>query len=441
MSVEESIRSRAIAPGILRHARRLLTGHSMLAMLERLVRRGASSFVTFLVALIVSPETAGIYAFGALVLSLSQALGESALRQVGVASWNYEGGAAQLRRISNATAWLGSGIVAAALLVGYLTHLYDITGLLILTPFVVVSWLQGRFAPNITLAQYHSRWPQLARLQLIGGVISMAVAIPLLFNVGILAAVLQTVLAEGIFLIGCARMRMDEPVATKPPTRTFKLFVWPTIVSNMFGWISGQSSRLMVTIFAGTERLGILSIALAISISVTDAALNGIVNLLRSRLSAAADQAARLQVLSKMTLQAVLLSVVLQAFVTYLSIFPLRAILAQEWHPALAIVALLAMSGAPMAFHYMIAGFVIDSGEAKRLRTINFFALGSALATGAVFALALPAGAIAKYAADLASVLVMLPLVKGAYTGRTRLALLGLMIISFAIGMAAFWLL
>ncbi|MGT2425267.1 oligosaccharide flippase family protein [Amnibacterium kyonggiense] len=372
--------------------RGILGGSLLLALMERLVNRGASAIVTFAMALFVSPAAAGAYAFGVLALTFAQGVGEAVLRQIGVAAWRYEGGGAQLRRLSRIIAWSGGAFVLGAITLAWALGLYGFGPFLLLTPFAAVAVIQGLFAPAITLAQYHGRWSRLTRVQSIGGVLSLVVAVPLLPFGGIASAVLQTVVSETVFAVWAGR-GARVPTPDRGRADVLRGFYVPTAVSNLFGWFAGQSDRLLVTILAGAGPLGLLSLALAVSRTATDAVLSGILNLLRSRLAAAGSDEERSRSFTHVVARAMAIAAALQVFVTVLSFWPLPLLLHSEWDPALHVVPLLAVYGVPAAAAYSASAAMIDAGRAKDLRVVNVVSLLFAAVEGVVLSFSLPLGA------------------------------------------------
>lgn len=415
----------------------LLRGSLSLALLERLVNRGASALVTFGMALFVSPASAGAYAFGMLVLTFAQGVGEAVLRQIGVAAWRYETGGSQLRSLSRKIAWGGGAFVLIALTIGLAVHLYNFAAFLALTPLVPVAVVQGLFAPSITLAQYHGRWARLTRAQMLGGVLSLIIAVPLLPFFGILAGVLQTVVSEVVFAVRAGGGLPDaEP--DRPKTDVLRTFLWPTAVSNLYGWFTGQSDRLVVTVLAGAGQLGLLSLTLAVARSASDAVLNGILNLLRSRLAGSQSEQDRQGIFWSVTIRAASIACLLQLLVTGLSFWPLDVLLKPQWDPALAVVPLMAACGVALSVMYSIAAAVIDEGRAKELRPANIAGLIVAVTVGALLSFSLPLGSLAAALGDLVCLSVLMRLVRHQLTPGQKARLWTLAVASVLVGGAIY---
>jgi O-antigen/teichoic acid export membrane protein len=414
--------------------RRRIAGPTLMALTERLVNRGASALVTFAMAIFVSPHEAGAYAFGMLALTFAQAAGSWALQQVGVALWRYEGGGAALRRVSRVVAFASAALVLGSLLAGRAAGLFGDPELQAMLPLVLVAFVQGWFVPAITLRQFSGEWPRLTRAQTAGSALSLIVSLPLLAFCGVAAAVLQSVIAETVFALGAAR-RLRAPTPDRPRVDVFRRFVLPTMVTGLFGWANGQADRLVVAVLAGAGPLGLFAIAVAVSKTITDAVLNGILNVLRFRLASAETPEERGAVLCGLLLRSAAVALGLQVLVSAL-VWPLHLVLAAEWRPALAVVPLLAMSGVAMAGQYTIAAAVVESGHARRLRPSNIASLVLAVGAGALVAWSLPIGAIAETVADIATFAIVFPLMRADIDLRTRrhLALLMAAGLLFGVG-------
>jgi O-antigen/teichoic acid export membrane protein len=417
--------------------RRRLTGPTLMALAERLINRGASAFVTFAMAVFVSPHEAGAYAFGMLALTFATGIGSWALQQVGVALWRYDGGGEALTRIARLVAVGSAVVVLGALIGGEAAGLYDAATFNALLPLVLVAFIQSWFVPAITLRQFHGQWGRLTRAQTIGSGVSLLVALPLLPFCGVVAAVLQSVIAEGIFVL-VARRRLVAPSPDRPRVDVLRRFVLPTAVTTVFGWANGQADRLVVALIAGSGPLGLLAMAVAVAKTATDAVLNGVLNVLRFRLASAQTEQERSAAFSRLFLQAGAIALALQIAVSILSAWPLRLLLEEAWYPALAVVPLLAMSGVAMSAQYTISAAVVESGSARRLRVSNVASLVLTVAAGAVLAYSLPLGAIAEAVADLVVLVLVFPLMRAAIPRLVQLQFGALVVIGLVLGLGAY---
>lgn len=427
----------AARPTAVGRARRRLSGPTLMALAERLINRGASAFVTLAMAVFVSPQEAGAYAFGMLALTFATGVGGWALQQVGVSLWRYEGGGAALTRLSRLVALGSAAVVLAALLGGKAAGLYGEPILFVLLPLVLVAFVQSWFIPAVTLRQFHGQWGRLTRAQTIGSGASLLISLPLLAICGALAAVLQTVIAEGIFVL-VARRKLIAPAPDRPRVDVLRRFVLPTVFTTAFGWANGQADRLVVALLVGSGPLGLFAMAVAVAKTATDAVLNGVLNVLRFRLASAQSEADRAAAFSRLFLQAAALALALQVLVTLISVWPLRLVLAHEWYPALAVVPLLAMSGVAMSAQYTIAAAVVESGEARRLRVSNVASLLLTVAAGAVLAFSLPMGAVAETVADLVVLGLVFPLMRAAIPRPVQLRFGALVVLGLVLGIGGY---
>ncbi|TDX78350.1 O-antigen/teichoic acid export membrane protein [Rathayibacter sp. PhB151] len=378
------------------------------AALERLVSRGTSAVVGLVVAVHVSPAEAGVYAMAFLALSLLQEIGENTVRPLGVAMWRREGGARQLRRAAAVVSVGGATAMAVAIGVLWALSAASAAQAVALLPFVAVAALHGAILPALTRAQYDGRWASIARSQALGSIASIVVCVPLAPVLGIAAGSLQTGVTEGMLLLLLSR-RGTLPTPDLPRRPILRDYVIPTLQSNVFGWLQGQSERIVLSALGGATTLGLYSVASQIARAVSDAVVLGLTNVLRARVATSRTDEERRAVLRSVMMQAAVGALVVQATMVALDLLVLGRVLDSSWHPALLIVPILSISSAPIACMWCASSFLIVQGRASVL--VPWHWIGVALSVGAGFAVAadLLAGACAAVLRDTVALAGRLP--------------------------------
>ncbi|MCJ1705368.1 oligosaccharide flippase family protein [Rathayibacter sp. VKM Ac-2926] len=389
------------------------------AALERLVSRGTSAVVGLVVAVHVSPAEAGVYAMAFLALSLLQEIGENTVRPLGVAMWRREGGARQLRRAAAVVSVGGATAMAGAIGLLWALSAASPAQAVALLPFVVVAALHGAILPALTRAQFDGRWASIARGQALGSIASIVVCVPLAPVLGIAAGSLQTGVTEGILLLLLSR-RGTLPAPDLPRRPMLRDYVIPTLQSNVFGWLQGQSERIVLSALGEATTLGLYSIASQIARAVSDAVVLGLANVLRARLANSRTDEERRAVLRSVVMQAAVGALVVQTTMVALDLLVLGRVLDSSWHPALLIVPILSVSSAPIACLWCASSYLIVQGRASVL--VPWHWIGVALSVGAGFAVAadLLAGACAAVLRDAVALAGRLPHV-GQDIGRSGL--------------------
>ncbi|MDY0911231.1 lipopolysaccharide biosynthesis protein [Rathayibacter festucae] len=380
------------------------------AALERLVSRGTSAVVGLVVAVVVSPAEAGVSATAFLALTLLQEVGENTVRQLGVDLWRRDGGAALVRRSAVLIACGGAAVMAAVIGTLLATSAASPAQALALLPFVAVAALQGASIPAVTRAQFDGRWAAISRSQAVGSLVSVVVCVPLAPVIGIAAASLQTCVTEGILLL-LLRRTGTAPVPDLPRRPVLRDHVLPSMQSNLFGWLQGQTERVLVAVLAGATTLGLYSIASQIARAVTDAVVLGLTNVLRSRLATAGTEAERRAVLRSILSQAMGAALVVQATMIALDLLVLGRILDASWHPALLIVPVLAISSVPLACIWCASSYLIVQGRAGVLLPWHGIGVGLGVGVGVALAHDLLLGACAAVARDAVALAGRLPFV------------------------------
>ncbi|QHC59315.1 oligosaccharide flippase family protein [Rathayibacter sp. VKM Ac-2760] len=380
------------------------------AALERLVSRGASAVVGLVVAVAVSPAEAGVYAMASLALTLLQEVGENTMRQLGVAMWRRDGGAELVRRSAVLISCGGAAVMAAVVGTLLATSAASPAQTLALLPFVAVAALQGASIPALTRAQYDGRWASISRSQAVGSVVSVVVCVPLAPVVGIAAGSLQTCITEGILLL-LLRRTGTTPVPDLPRRPVLRDLVLPSVQSNFFGWLQGQTERILVTVLAGATTLGLYSIASQVARAVTDAVVLGLTNVLRSRLATAGTEAERCAVLRSILSQAIGAALTVETTMVAIDLLVLGRILEPSWHPALLIVPVLAISSVPLACTWCVSSFLIVQGRAGVLLPWHWVGVGLGIGVGVTLAQDLLLGASSAVARDAVALAGRLPFV------------------------------
>lgn len=316
---------------------------SVLAILERLINRAASAVVGLAMVFFASPREVGLYAGAVVVYSLAQTVGEFALRQTAAPLWRAEGGPELIRRAA-----LVCGGCTAILVAGYAAVMWGsgrASGdeALLLATLAIAGLVGALGLPRLTYAQAIGDWRPLARKQLLASAASVVVGLALVPWSGIGGGIAQTVTVEVLFVALLTRAGTLSPsgVPTSSPTRQLRHMS----VSNLFGWLQGQSERVVVGVIGGPVLLGFYAIAFQIARSLSDPAATGLATLLRNRLSE--PGADRGEVFRATVRRAAQFGLVLQLCTVCIAVIPLSLLLPESWDRSLVLAALLT-AGLPL---------------------------------------------------------------------------------------------
>lgn len=419
-------------------ARRLLSSDFLNSVADRLVSRGASAIVALVVATVVRPQDAGVYALGVLALTFIQAVGDSTIRQIGVATWRYSTGSRFMDRSTAVVAIGGGAVMAAFIAILAAVGVCSAWQALQLSPLVAVSVVSGLALRRVTLAQYHGQWTRIARSQLIGSAASLIVTLPLVGVLGIAAGSAQSLVAELVFLLLLPKAG-DRPVPDRDHGAVTRDFFLPTAASNVLGFLQGQAERVVMAALAGTRVLGLFTLAVSVSRIVVEALLLGLLNVLRSRLARADSEVEKSAIVSQFIIRGAWLAIGIQVLVVGIARWVLPLILQPDWQPALDIVPILTTSAVPIAGMWCISAYLIDGGRARHLLLWQFIGIALGVVTGLAATVALPLAALASLVRDLTGLGGRLATAWTVVTPRARWSLGVSLVISCAFGVVG-WL-
>ncbi|WP_416428524.1 lipopolysaccharide biosynthesis protein [Paenarthrobacter nicotinovorans] len=407
-------------------------GASVLSVAERLVQRGAAVAVTFLLAVIASPELVGVYATALMVLSAYQAISETTIRQIGVSLWNYRGAARFLEKssaISGIIGMLAVSIVAILLAMS----LQSWTTLFKLAPLTAVPLVTSTYLSALSRAQRaQGGWPVIAKSQLIASIASLALAIPFMFVIDFGAASMQMLISEVIFAFLITRFN-ERPTRSKVRVNFFRAFYLPTALSNTFGWAQSQLERLILVLISTAPQVGSYSLSIAIARSGSDAIISALISVLRARLSSNTEVEVKNKYLRVGLYRGIAAALVLQTLVCFATILVLPPILGPEWKPAIQATIVFSASTVFAAVVWSLSAYLIDAAAANKLLPAQTIGIVLSCGCGYLLSVSLVLGAAACVARDAVAVGMRMWLARAALGWRDVLLIWILGCISVAI--------
>jgi len=375
-----------------------MKSRKVFSLLERLGYRASNSIVALALAYISGSHELGLYAFGSLALTLILSLTDSPLRQyiAGVTLSGFLPGKL-IRRI---IIFGFAGSSTLLLLISALSLAFSETGIsfLKLVPLVPVPLLTC--FSMLYQAQFEAQgdWKKIFKIQAISVVAATFVAIALLPHLGAGAANIQTLVAEIFFLAGVSRFKaisrsgnlsavLDAPVST-------------TMLSSLFGWLQGQSDRLVLGLVAGASQLGIYSLALSFTRTIGDAISSGINNNLRSEVmgrtsseisKAAVKSAIKLGLRISIIQQLLLCSVVA----------PFVGLVFRDWNGVPQLISLMSFGLVAGSLSWTLSNFLVISGFGKLLLPWQVAAVLMSLFGGVFLSISLEWGYMSLLVRDL----------------------------------------
>lgn len=346
------------------------------ATAERLLPRLASAFVMFIAALFISPEALGIYFWGSLAFSLTQASLDASIRQLAVLMYQSANGRRFLQTYRRASMIAGPVAVLAMISVVAIA-MRDVAIIPSLVPFALAPLFVGWATNAVAALQAAGRWAQLARSQAFSAGASLVISIPAMAAThSVFALALQAMMTElinAVLVSWSARSlpsRVDATNASQADsihgaTNWARQYRAATAYS-LTGWLQSQADKLLVGIFAGSHVLGLYSFAWAISRSLGDAIGTATANVLRAELPHGAELG---EVERKLTDRLLVRGLVLAAVACGLVISAvplLRLYLSPEWSPALSSVPPMATATIAVVFTWMMTVVLVRSDNTRR---------------------------------------------------------------------------
>lgn len=326
--------------------------------------------------MVTDPHALGLYSWAVLALTFYQSVTDLPIRQVAVGAVLTQDGENFLRRYMVLAGISGTVIMVAAIwLISAFTEGRSIPAKFFdLLPLVLVPPAQA-FAVRATAAlQRGGQWGEVSLWRTTGSLVGMAFGVPVVFITGsVVGACIAVMTSEFVYavLVGLsARRRRDSRIAPieagNPPSSLGATYGHMTVYS-VLGWLQAQSSRVFLGAWAGTSALGSYSLGYSIGRSAGDALASSQANVLRvelSRSEAQTDESIRC-VLARNLRAGLLMAVATAIGAVVISNVVLSPLLGPEWHAALLMVPILAVTAIPMAVAASSAPVHIQRGNAR----------------------------------------------------------------------------
>lgn len=364
---------------------------------DGLVRRGASSVLALLLAVVADPGKVGFYSACFIVLTLYQGWFEGPVRQASQRLFRDPEGRSYLHSLVRR----GGVIGAIVIIVGVLgIGIYFGSPASDLTPMIFISLvplLSSASMMRIIVVQRQGQWGRLANYRLIASLSALLLAVPTLLLTGSLWAVpIQAVVAEAIPLLLLRRVLVTRTEIEVPSTasKESRSHVWQSVGPQIFGWIRVQTDRVILIVLGAASTLGVYSMALSVARVPLEAAMQGFVNHLRTELATNPYEAEHgRRVLYSFHKRSYLVSISYMAIVVLLGIPLLKLFLSKEWHAIYPAISVLAVSAIPLVHSTGLMNTLIHFGRHKKIYPTQTIGIILAVVGGVVLSWDLYVGA------------------------------------------------
>lgn len=409
----------------------------VLSMLERVASRGSAALLMLLLALISDPVAVGQYAAVILSITIYQALADGVIRQIGVEAWNYRNGRKFLRQCARFSGALGTFIVLCALVL-VVAPSFSWPLFLKLLPLVFVPSVSSLYLELLTRSQKSAEgWRLIAKSQMWASLISIALAVPLISFWDIGAAALQLLVSDVVFLI----LIHHRPVAaprSEIRSALWRRFYLPTALSSILGWSQSQLERLILVLLSSPGPLGVYSLSVAIARSASDAITSGLVNAIRSQISAESETDSREWQLRRGLVAGMTIALAMQIFISLVCIYVLPLFLEDHWAEAIRVAPVFACTGVFAAVIWVTSSFIITSGRADALLFAQVTGVLLSAACGIALNISLAAGAFVCVFRDAVGLFLRLFLIRHSINIKFFGLVIMFLLASVGVGAASF---
>lgn len=373
---------------------------ALMAALERVINRGAGAVVGVVMVFFVDPREMGLYAGAYLVYTFAGSLGDSAIRQSAPPYWFARRGREILHAVSAAGAVLSFVAVSIFALVVWVAGGASGRDALIVACLGLAGVFSCSALPRVTYAEAQGRWPFLARQQLIASISSIVVGVALVPLIGIGGGIAQTIVSEGVYFLRLPRpgpeLDAGEPTTLANAVRQLS----HVSLTNVLGWVQGQSERIAIAIFAGPVLLGYYSVAFQLARSLSDPAATGLMSWLRNGLSRpGSDQRA---VYDSSIKRGAAIGLGLQVVALGCLVLPASVVMPESWHTSVRIALIMSASLPALMVQWSMSAMLISQRRTKELFPWQLAGVVATLGCGVWIAASLWWGVASLVARDLA---------------------------------------
>ena len=346
------------------------------AAFERIIPRGVLAVTIITAAAVTDPHAVGLYSWAVLALTFYQSLTDQPIRHIAVAHVATSDGEHFLRRYALLAG--SSGVVfmtaAAWVIASFSEGRSAPTRFLDLAPLILVPPAQSMAVRATARLQRSGLWGEVSLWRTIGSLAGVAIGVPaVLISRSVVGASTAVVTSEVLYaVLVCASSRgRRRTVGTSAVPGDIFVGTWATyghmVVYSVLGWLQGQSERVLLGAWAGTSALGSYSLGSSIGRSAGDALAASQANVLRvelSRSDSGADHEIQ-KTLARNLRAGVLLAGASAVAAIGLSTSVLSPFLGPDWHAALRMVPILALTAIPMAVAASSAPVHVQRGNAR----------------------------------------------------------------------------
>jgi O-antigen/teichoic acid export membrane protein len=371
----------------------------LLAVLERVINRGAGAVVGLVMVFFVSPKEMGLYAAAFLVFTFAKALGDSAIRQSAPPYWFARRGRDILHTVSAVGAVISFVAVAGFAGIVWVTGAGSPLDALLILTLSLAGVFSCAALPRVTYAEAQGRWSFLARQQFVASVASIVVGVALVPVLGIGGGFAQTIVSEGVFYLRLPRPGPELATIEETSRRTAFRQLGHVSVTNMLGWVQGQAERIAIAIFAGPILLGYYSVAFQLARSLSDPAATGLMSWLRNSLSRpGTDQRS---VYDASIRRGAALGLILQAVALCCLILPASVVMPDTWHVSVRIAVVMSASLPILMVQWSMSAMLIAQHRTKELFPWQLWGVAATTVCGILMATSLWVGVVALVVRDM----------------------------------------
>lgn len=376
-----------------------MKARQLFSLLERIVYRAANSILALALAYFSGSKELGLFAFGSLALTFILSLTDSPIRQY--VAGHSTGGMLHRNQVVRIAllGLVGSLVLLVLVAVIALLQPDNISAFLKLTPLVPVPLFTCFSMLYQAQIEAEGDWRKIFKLQLASVTLGTAISATLLGSLGAGAANLQTLLAE-IFLLTLLSKMRRLPLNVGASSSS-SMSIVPPMSSSLFGWLQGQSEKLILGFISGAATLGVYSLAASFSRTLGDAIQSGINNNLRSEIMgkvAVKDSQVAVEKAVSFGLRIALLQ---QIFLCALVAPSVGFIFGSSWTGVSELISMMSFSLVAGSVSWTLSNFLVIAGYSKKLLPWQILSLVLSVIGGAFLSISLQFGYLFIVARDL----------------------------------------
>lgn len=394
---------------------------SIWAILDSLAQRGGSAFVLLVVSWASNPVVVGQISAAMIALTFYQAALEAPIRQTAHRVIRAgESGSDQVQRLALRSGLLGVlGVFLMVLLIyatGFLDSWYPLA-LLALVPAITATYLL-----RLIRVQSEGDWQYLAASRVFSISVSLVLSIWLAIqHSATLAVVVQAIVSELIFAILVFRKRLPKvSPAIVLDMAAIRSDLRGTSALSIFGWLRGQTDRIVLLVVAPSAILGFYSLSYAVARAPAEAAVSGSINALRARLASgkSGDFGFIKIVFEQSVKKTAAICVAFYVVACVSSAFLYEFFLGPEWSVALILVPVFASSIFASSFSSNVNALLNHLGLTRRSYRVQVMEILLSIAVGVAFSVDMRLGVVIFVVRDFLSATILWTVSRRFYDSR-----------------------